>query len=307
VKKSFLLLSIATATLLGAQTVQSISYKNLSRISPKIANETISLEVGSDFSDKDINESLKKFYAFNYFDDIQVFNNNGKIEFIFTEKPSIANIVIKGYKTAEGELELLYANMGIRKGSMYTKERVQRAKDSLLQELQKEGYVNSVVEIDKEVLNNDSLALTFHVNKGDEILIKKANYFGSSYLEQDDFDAVTANKEEEALSWWFGQNNGELKLDQMSYESRRINDLYYQHGFLDALVKDPFMTIDFASNAAQLDFNITEGIQYKTHDIKIYVDSSIVKVEELYKNLELEKNDIFDINKLRKDVDAIKT
>ena len=306
-KKSFLLLSIATATLLSAQTVKSISYKNLSRISPKIANETILLKPGKDFSDKDINDSLKKFYAFNYFDDIQVFNNNGQIEFIFTEKPSIANIVIKGYKTAEGELELLYANMGIRKGSMYTKERVQKAKESLLNELEKEGYINSVVEIDKEVLNEDSLALTFNVNKGDEILIKKASYIGAEYLEQDDFDDVTANKEEEFMSWWFGQNSGELKLDQMSYESRRINDLYYQHGFLDAKVKDPFMTIDFASNAAQLDFNISEGIQYTTNEIKIYVDSSIIKVEELYEVLKLEKDDIFDINKLRKDVEAIKT
>lgn len=306
-KKSFLLLSIATATLLSAQTVKSILYKNLSRISPKIANETILLKPGKDFSDKDINDSLKKFYAFNYFDDIQVFNNNGQIEFIFTEKPSIANIVIKGYKTAEGELELLYANMGIRKGSMYTKERVQKAKESLLNELEKEGYINSVVEIDKEVLNEDSLALTFNVNKGDEILIKKASYIGAEYLEQDDFDDVTANKEEEFMSWWFGQNSGELKLDQMSYESRRINDLYYQHGFLDAKVKDPFMTIDFASNAAQLDFNISEGIQYTTNEIKIYVDSSIIKVEELYEVLKLEKDDIFDINKLRKDVEAIKT
>jgi len=307
VKKSFLLLSIATATLLSAQTVKSISYKNLSRISPKIANETILLKPGKNFSDKDINDSLKKFYAFNYFEDIQVFNNNGQIEFIFTEKPSIANIVIKGYKTAEGELELLYANMGIRKGSMYTKERVEKAKESLLNELQKEGYINSVVEIDKEVLNEDSLALTFNVNKGDEILIKKASYIGAKYLEQSDFDDVTANKEEEFMSWWFGQNSGELKLDQMSYESRRINDLYYQHGFLDAKVKDPFMTIDFASNAAQLDFNISEGIQYTTNDIKIYVNSSIIKEQELYDVLRLEKDDIFDINKLRKDVDAIKT
>ncbi len=306
-KKSFLLLSIATATLLSAQTVKSISYKNLSRISPKIANETILLKPGKNFSDKDINDSLKKFYAFNYFEDIQVFNNNGQIEFIFTEKPSIANIVIKGYKTAEGELELLYANMGIRKGSMYTKERVEKAKESLLNELQKEGYINSVVEIDKEVLNEDSLALTFNVNKGDEILIKKASYIGAKYLEQSDFDDVTANKEEEFMSWWFGQNSGELKLDQMSYESRRINDLYYQHGFLDAKVKDPFMTIDFASNAAQLDFNISEGIQYTTNDIKIYVNSSIIKEQELYDVLRLEKDDIFDINKLRKDVDAIKT
>ena len=59
---------------------------------------------------------------------------------------------------------------------------------------------------------------------------------------------------------------------------------------MDAKVKDPFMTIDFAANAAQLDFNISEGIQYTTNEVKIYVDSSIINEKELYDVLRLEKD-----------------
>ena len=306
-KTGFILFSIAAATVLSAQTIQTITYKNLTRISPKIADETIGIKINDEFNAKKINESLKKFYEFNYFDDIEVFNNNGNLEFSFLEKPSIANITIKGYKTNEDELDLLHTSMGIKKGSQYEKTKVVRAKKAILMELEREGYINSVVEVDTEIINKDAVSLTFTVNKGDEILIKKVNYFGDSVLDEDDFEDITANKEEDYVSWWFGQNSGELALEQISYESRRINDLYYQYGYLDAKVEDPFMTIDFASNWANLDFNITEGNQYKTNNIKIFVDESIISEESLQEDLKLEKGDVFDINKLRSDIKKIKT
>ena len=67
---------------------------------------------------------------------------------------------------------------------MYTEKRVKRAKDKLLSMLESEGYINSVVEVDTEKINEQSLKLTFNVNKGDEIIIKQANYHGSKMLKQ---------------------------------------------------------------------------------------------------------------------------
>lgn len=49
------------------------------------------------------------------------------------------------------------------------------------------------------------------------------------------------------------------------------------------------MSIDFASNQANMNFFITEGEPYTTSDIKIFIDSTIVDPEDLYKNLRLKK------------------
>ena len=105
-------------------------------------------------------------------------------------------------------------------------QKINEAKKALLNMLENEGYINSVVEIDIEKLNEHSVTVTFNVNKGDEIIIKKANYYGAENLDEDDFEEVTANNEEEFASWWFGQNDGEVKIDELKYDSRRINELY---------------------------------------------------------------------------------
>ncbi|MGE0051987.1 MAG: outer membrane protein assembly factor BamA, partial [Arcobacter sp.] len=306
-KNKVVLLSLACATALSANTIKSIEYKDVNKISPQILNETLNMNVGDELDENKLNDAVINFYKQGYFEDIKVINENGNLKLIFKEKPSIASIDIKGYKSRAEDIDTLKTVLRLKKGSMYTEKKVKEAKEKLLSMLESEGYINSVVETEVEKINEQSLKLTFNVNKGDEIIIKKANYHGADKLEQDEFDHVTANKEKEFASWWFGQNDGEVKIDQLKYDARRINDLYYEKGYLDAQVKEPFLDIDFASNQAKLDFFITEGEKYTTNDIKIYLDSSIVDPATIYPELKLIVGNTFNIKKLRQDQDYIKT
>lgn len=305
--KRIIFLSLACATLLSASTIKSIEYENVSKVSPQVLDETLGMKVGDNLDENRLNEAIIKFYSYGYFDDIQALDRNGDIKIVFKEKPSIANVDIKGYKTRSEDVDAIKNIIRLNKGSMYSEKRVREAKAKLLDMLASEGLINSVVEVDTVKLNEESVAITFNVNKGDEIIIKKANYHGAKELEQSEFDDVTANKEKEFASWWFGQNSGDVKIDQLKYDARRINDLYFEKGYLDAEVKEPFLDIDFASNQAKLDFFIYEGEKYTTNDIKIYLDSSIIDPEEIYPNLKLKVDKDFNIKRLRDDQDFIKT
>ena len=306
-KNKVILLSLACATVLSADTIKSIEYTDVNKISSQVLNETLNMNVGDNLDENKLNEAVIKFYKLGYFEDIQVLNNDGNLKLIFKEKPSIASVDIKGYKSRAEDIETLKNVLKLKKGAMYTEKRVKEAKDKLLSMLESEGYINSVVEVDTEKINEQSLKLTFNVNKGDEIIIKQANYHGSKMLKQKDFDTVAANREIEFASWWFGQNDGEVKIDQLKYDARRINDLYFEKGYLDAQVKEPFLDIDFASNQAKLDFFITEGEKYTTNSIKIYLDSSIVDPETIYPKLKLIIGNSFNIKKLRADQEYIRT
>lgn len=306
-KKKSILLSVALASLLQAEQITSIEYINLTKISTNIANETLGMRVGEELNLKKVNEAIKEFYKYNYFEDITVSKDNGKLKFVFKEKPSIANIDIVGYKQRENDIEALKKQMGIKRGNMYSPKRVKNAKEALLKILEKEGYINSVVEVDIEKLNDDAVSVTYNVNKGDEIVIKKVNYFGAQNLDEDDFEHVIANKEEEFASWFITQNDGELKAEQLQYDGKRIRELYLENGYLDATVENPFLEVDFASNQADLDFYINEGIQYKTNSITIYLNSEIVDPKDIYPELKLKENRVFNVKKLRKDADYIKT
>lgn len=306
-KKKSILLSIALASFLNAEGIKSVEFINLTKISPTIAKETFNINENEELDVEKINQAIKDFYKYGYFEDISISNQDGVLKFIFKEKPSIVNVDITGYKSREDDIEALKKKIGLRKGTMYSPKKIKEAKAELLKELEGEGYINSVVEVDIEKLNDDAVYVNFSVNKGDEIIIKKVNYYGAENLETGKFEKITANKEEEFASWFFTQNGGELKADQLEYDGKRIQELYFENGYIDAKVEDPFLQVDFASNQADLDFYIDEGIQYTTNKIKIYVQSDLIKPEFLYEDLKLKEGRTFNIKKLRRDSDYIKT
>jgi outer membrane protein insertion porin family len=304
-KKALLLPLLVTIGSASTQ-INSINFENLSRISSKVALENVGLSKGDTYNTPQITQAIKKFYKFGYFDDISVVNTEGNITFKFIEKPSIVKIEISGYKARDDDKTMIYEAMGIKKGSMYTDQRVANAKAVLLDMLQQEGYYNSVVELDIENISDKSVAIKFEVNKGSQITITKINYHGAKHFTTNDFEDIVANKAQESFSWFLGRNNGEMKLDQLKYEHARIKEMYLTNGYLDATVSKAFSKIDFNTNKSEIDFSISEGNQYKVGDILIFLDSSIKDPSKIISKLKLKKDKIFNIKNLRKDVEFIK-
>ncbi|HIP56207.1 MAG TPA: outer membrane protein assembly factor BamA [Arcobacter sp.] len=298
-----LLLSIINAN----QIAKQIKFEGLTQISEKIALEKLNINKNEPYTLEAINNSIKTFYEFNYFTDIQAYDENNTLIIKFTEKPFIVNIEIEGYKTRDDDIKVLLLAINLKKGSMYTKEKLNSAKLALKEELKKEGYVNSVVEIEINQINSQSVAIKLIVNKGEEIIIQKINYIGAKELDAEQFEENTANKEMDIISWWYGNNEGVMEFSQLEYDHHRIKDIYFQNGFLDAKVDSAFSRIDYSTNKSDIDFFIKEGVQYKNNNITIYTDEKIVPVEELLEGMSETKGKVFNITKLRRDVEYLKT
>jgi len=305
--KKILLILLISLEIFAAQTYDKLEFKGLTQISKEVAQETTNFKNNS-YTIEEINTVIKKFYNFNYFTNISVTNENSKLTFIFEEKPFIAKLEMTGYKNRDDELKVLYSSMNIKKGTMYTKVKIDNAKKALLLALEREGYINSVVEVTVENINKTSVLVKFDVNKGEPITITNISYKGAKTLSADDFEDVISNKESDVyFTWFFGRNDGEMNFEQLEFDSPRIRDLYLQNGYLDAKVTAAFSKVDFNTNSATVEYTIVEGEQYKVNNTIIYIDEKILDVDSLYPKLKLEKNDIFNISHLRKDQEYIKT
>ncbi len=306
--KKIIYIALFTPLLLLATNFQNIKFEGLSKISDEVALEIAKFTPNEVYTDQNINNSIKEFYKFGYFKDISVKSEDNTLIFTFKEKPYIANLEMVGYKTREDDLELIFSDMNMKKGNMYSVKRIEFAKERLLSMLGQEGYINSVVEVEIKNINENSVSVKFVVNKGAEVIIQKVNYKGSKYLDIDAFEDVTANKEADCcFTWWFGRNDGKMSFEQLEYDGMRIKEAYLEKGFLDAKLEQPFSRVDFNTNTAEIDIKIKEGKQYRINDIIIYVDEDIVKVADIYPELKLQKTKVFNVKKLRKDIEYIKT
>lgn len=126
--KRYLFLFGLSLGFIEAEVVKSIEYEGVSRLSQQSLNETVDIKAGDKLDEKKLNIALKKLFSFDYFDDIYIEDKNGDIKFVFKEKPSIAKVDIKGYKTRSEEKDAIIKLIKLNKGSMYSEKKIDEAK-----------------------------------------------------------------------------------------------------------------------------------------------------------------------------------
>lgn len=299
--KKIALVWILIGSLLLAQKVTHIKFEGLAHLSPTTAKEVAGVHVGDEINAEMINESIKNFFAQGYFKDVWVDQKGGTLIYHFKEKLAIANVDIKGYGSGDDGKKLL-SGIGVKKGDLYDSRRIKKAKKALITKLESQGYYDTVVEVSTKAVGDSSIAITFDVNKGEKIIIKKMNFVGAKELDKSDIQTELANKEKDTLGWMPWRNNGEAAVDQLEYDAHRVKNTYMQHGYLDAKVNKPLMRVDFGSYNAEVDYQIAEGAQYRVGTVSITQNIDGLKTEDLKDKLVLKEGKIFNIKRMRKDM-----
>jgi len=303
--KKIVLAWVLLGSFILAQKVTQVKFEGLAHISPSMAMEIADIHVGDQINTGKINESIKNLFSQGYFTDVWVDRKGGTLIYHFKEKIAVAKIDIRGYGTGDDGKKLL-EGIGLKKGDLYDDRRAVQAKNKIIKKLESEGYYDTVVEVGKAPVGESSVALMFDVNKGEKIKIKKMNFVGASKISQRDLELELANKEEDFLGWMPFMNNGVAKVDQLEYDAYRVKDVYMRHGYLDAKVSKPLMRVDFGSYNAEVDYQVLEGNQYRVGDVSISQNIVGLNDKKLLGHLTLRKGKVFNIKRMRKDMEYLK-
>ena len=301
-KKSVFLLLLG-AVLANAQQITSINFKGLVHLSPETAKEIMGLKVGDELSGDSTDRAIAKLFRQGYFDDIYIENEGGDVTVTVKEKPSIARIDIKGVVT--NDKTAIDGLINIKQGNMYDELAIERAKERIRQYYESKGYFDTVIDVTKEPVagNESSLFVTMNINRGENIIIENVNLVGAKLFDYGDVEPVVANKEREFMGWMWGRNDGKVKLFELPNDPARIQDKYYQKGYLDATVSNPYLNAYMDNYTADLTYYVTEGEQYRVSSVDIEAPEFLeLDKEKILKDFRLESGDVMNSARLRQDM-----
>lgn len=301
-KKSVFLLLLG-AVLANAEQITSINFKGLVHLSPETAKEIMGLKVGDELNVDSTDRAIAKLFRQGYFDDIYIENKGGDVTVTVKEKPSIARIDIKGVVT--NDKTAIDGLINIKQGNMYDELAIERAKERIRQYYESKGYFDTVIDVTKEPVagNESSLFVTMNINRGENIIIENVNLVGAKLFDYDDVEPVVANKEREFMGWMWGRNDGKVKLFELPNDPARIQDKYYQKGYLDATVSNPYLNAYMDNYTADLTYYVTEGEQYRVSSVDIEAPEFLeLDKEKILKDFRLESGDVMNSARLRQDM-----
>ncbi|EAI2940767.1 outer membrane protein assembly factor BamA [Campylobacter coli] len=297
----------ALVALSNAAVIKEIKFNGLNHLSNASALNLTGLKIGETINLDKINTAILNLYKQNYFENIAVEENNGILNIIVTEKPSIAKISITGI--ASNDRKQVESILGIKRGTLFDEANAKEASERIKAYYEAKSYFDTIVEYRKKTLENtEGLELEFIVNRGENIVINNVNLSGAKEFSYSDIEPSIVNKEKEFMGWMWGRNDGKLKIFELSNDSARISDEYMKKGYLDVQVSSPYLKTYTDTYQANLTYFIKEGKPYKIESISI--ENPLFSEEENIqnvKNLRSTQGKLINIEDIRKDVKTIET
>ena len=215
--------------------------------------------------------------------------------------PNITGTISKVNANGIDEAKLK-AITGIKAGDQYSVAALQAAKATVERALKTSGYIDATVNVDAKQVD-DGIKVTFDVNKGDTIKIKKVTFVGNKVLSDSVLEDAVVNKKGGLFSWLTG--SGKAVPSQLEADAARIRDEYLKRGYLDVQIDKPLMKTDFASKTAEVTYTIrNEGQPYTVGSVSLEPVAGLDN-NKLNEDIKLKSGKVFNVDTLRKDLNKL--
>lgn len=284
--------------------IKAIEIKGTLKIEDDTIYSKIASAIGKPFSDDIVQNDIKDLYRIGYFDDVRVeieaFEGGVKLIYMFDEKPSITRIDFQGNK--EIETEDLREKITLSPGAISNLSLIRDNVDHITSHYHSEGFWHVDVIPVINVVSDNAVSLTFLINEGKKVVIKRVTITGNEAIPERKIKKVMRTKK-----WWlfsFLTGSGYFRSDEMKADIERIRDLYHSNGFLYVGISDPEITFNDAKTKLYIKISITEGDTYNVGSVDITGDMTFGK-DELLEDMETSPGKIFNKSALRSDIDHI--
>ncbi|MCL4477256.1 MAG: outer membrane protein assembly factor BamA [Nitrospirae bacterium] len=284
--------------------VNSIEVKGLKRIEEVAVKAKITQKIGEQLSNEKISEDIKNIFKMGYFDDvkteIETLEGGIKVIYIVKEKPTVIRVEFQGNNEIKDDK--LKEKTTITVGAIADTTLIQDNAGKLQLFYEEEGYwLAKIVPVINKVSESE-VYLTYQIDEGKKVKIRNISIVGNK--------VISAGKIRGAMktSAWkiysFITSSGYYKKDTMNADLEAIKDLYFNNGFIKAVVSDPEIQLTPDKKGMSITIHVSEGDQYKISAVNLTGNKAFPE-KELRKLISSAPGKVFSKEVLRKDIAAV--
>jgi outer membrane protein insertion porin family len=301
------LVTILTPWSIPAQelpVIKTIEIKGLKRIDEAAVKSKITQREGESISEEKTSEDIKNIFKMGYFDDVKAeiepFEGGIRLIYVVKEKPTIVKIEFQGNKELDDSK--LKEKLTITTGAIADSVLIQDNANRLREFYEEEGYwLSHIIPIIK-TLSPEEVSLTYQIEEGPKIKIKKINIIGNKAISTGKIKGAMDTKERWLFS--FITSSGYYKKERMESDIEKIRDLYFNNGFIKVAVGEPKIQLTDDKKGMIITIPISEGDQFEISSIELS-GNKVFSDDELIKRITMVTNKPFSKENLKKDIFSI--
>jgi outer membrane protein insertion porin family len=303
----FLCIVIITPWLAYAEefpVINAIEIAGLKRIDASAVKAKITQKQGEPISQEKTNDDIKNIFKMGYFDDVRAeiesFEGGVKLIYVVKEKPTIVKIDLQG--NDEFDDTKLREKLTISTGAIADAVLIQDNANKLRAFYEEEGYwLSRIIPVIKN-LSADEVSLTYQIEEGPKIKIRKIVTEGNKALSAGKIKGVMETKE-----WWlfsFITSSGYYQKERMEMDVERIRDLYFNNGYIKVVIGEPAIRLTEDKKGMTITIPVSEGDQYRVSSISLS-GNKVFSDDVIRKRISMAPEKPFSKGTLRKDILSI--
>lgn len=294
-------LAFAPALAHADDVVKSITVTGTGRIEQSAVISYSGLKTGSTVSQYDLDDAMKKVYETGFYSDVTLDNNDGALNIIVKENPSISQVIFEGNdKINKEDLE---KEVTLKSRSVYTRAKVQNDLKRLLDVYRRNGRYSAQITPQIIPLEGNRVNLVYNIIEGPKALIEKITFIGNENFESDVLTKTIASSRER---WYqFLTDNDKYDPDRLNYDQELLRKFYFQNGYADFKVKSAIAELSPQRDAFYLTFTIEEGAIYKFGRIEVSTKLPQSKVPNLAPSITTHEGEIYNASEVEESINRM--
>jgi outer membrane protein insertion porin family len=312
--------------------IESISFRGARRVRQDTLQALIYTKKGDPFTEESLHRDFMQLWNSGRFDDIRIEREPGKegwiINFVVVERPVVRTIKYEGNKSVS-QSDILDRfkdkKVGLVVESQYDPNKVQRAKNVIIDLLAEHGHLSATVDPVVRRVPPSSLEITFKINEGPKVKVGNIDITGNTVFSDKQVIRAMKNMHPIGIPYsilfenLFAKTYDPSKLDE---DKSRVQVFYQEHGYFTARVTDSTVTMrktggqgmhiplihpNKPGTAADVNITLEEGLLYHLDNITFSGVKFFRTPEALMTPLfGMGKGDVFSTAKLRKGLENMR-
>ena len=305
IKINFILFFISVISF--AEIVTDISVEGNKRISKETLIVFGEISLGSDYSQDDLNNILKKIYETNFFKNINLNIENSILKINVIENPIINSVEINGVKSTKLK-DFLLEKISLKDRSSFINSKFLNDVNLIKTILKTSGYYFAEIET-KSILNEkqNSIGIIYDIELGSKAKINEIQFLGDKKIKDRKLKNIITS--EESKFWKFLSQSIYLNYDRIELDKRLLKNYYKDEGYYNINIENSFVEFD-SDGSFKLIFNINSGEKFKFNELDLvlsedYDPKYFLNIEKLFNKLKGKDYSLTKIEKVLREVDKI--
>lgn len=297
-----LLVAFAFAFGAGAQTgAGEIRVEGNQRIEAATVRQYMGLDPGRAPTGADLDRALKALFDSGLFADVVVERDGSDVVVRVVENPIINRIAFEGNRRISDED--LQGEVELRPRVVFTRSRVQRDVQRIVDVYRRSGRFTARVEPKVILLPQNRLDLVFEISEGELTEIRSIAFIGNEAFDDGDLREVIQTKES---AWYRVLSAGDTyDPDRLTFDRELLRRHYLSEGYADFRVIAAVGELTPEKDAFLVTFALSEGERYRFGEIDVETSLEEVDGEALEDVVTVRSGDWYDAEEIDASIDEL--